>query len=63
MKKQLLFFLAAILLVPFVHAQNKALLHPALMEAQPESAGISTERLKRIDRVIQDYIDKKWIAG
>jgi CubicO group peptidase (beta-lactamase class C family) len=63
MKKRLLFFLAAILLAPFLHAQKKAPLHPALMETKPESADISTERLKRIDRVIQDYIDKKWIAG
>ncbi len=62
MKKRLLFFLATIMLAPFLHAQT-ALLHPALTEANPESAGISTDRLKRIDKLIQDYIDKKWIAG
>ncbi|HUM67105.1 MAG TPA: serine hydrolase domain-containing protein, partial [Chitinophagaceae bacterium] len=34
-----------------------------LKEASPESAGMSTERLKRIDQLIQEYVDKKWIAG
>jgi CubicO group peptidase (beta-lactamase class C family) len=34
-----------------------------LKEAAPESAGMSTERLQRIDKVLQEYVDKKWIAG
>lgn len=34
-----------------------------LKESIPESAGLSSERLKRIDNVLQEYIDKKWIAG
>ena len=34
-----------------------------LKEANPESAGMSAERLKRIDNVLQEYVDKKWIAG
>lgn len=34
-----------------------------LKESIPESAGMSSERLKRIDHVLQEYIDKKWIAG
>ena len=34
-----------------------------LKEASPESAGMSSERLKRIDKVIQEYADKKWLAG
>ena len=34
-----------------------------LKEASPESAGMSTERLKRIDNLIREYVDKKWIAG
>ncbi len=29
----------------------------------PESVGISTERLKRIDAHLQDHLDKKWIPG
>ena len=34
-----------------------------LVEATPSSAGYSAERLKRIDQTIQEYVDKKWIAG
>jgi len=34
-----------------------------LREANAESAGMSSERLKRIDKVLQEYADKKWIAG
>ena len=34
-----------------------------LKEASPESAGMSSERLQRIDKVLQEYVDKKWIAG
>src|SRR5690606_29730966 len=34
-----------------------------LKEASPESAGMSPERLKRIDNLIREYVDKKWIAG
>jgi CubicO group peptidase (beta-lactamase class C family) len=34
-----------------------------LQEAKPEEAGFSTERLGRMDRVIQEYIDQKRIPG
>ena len=34
-----------------------------LKEASPESAGMSSERLQRVDKVLQEYVDKKWIAG
>jgi len=34
-----------------------------LKEVAPESAGMSSERLQRIDKVLQEYVDKKWIAG
>lgn len=34
-----------------------------LKEAAPETAGASAERLKRIDQLLQGYIDKKWIGG
>ena len=34
-----------------------------LKEVTPESAGMSSERLQRIDKVLQEYVDKKWIAG
>ena len=31
--------------------------------ANPESVGLSTERLKRIDVHLKDHLDKKWIPG
>jgi CubicO group peptidase (beta-lactamase class C family) len=31
--------------------------------AKPEEAGLSTERLQRLDRVVQEYIDRQWIPG
>jgi len=34
-----------------------------LKEAIPETVNASSERLKRIDQVLQTYIDKKWISG
>lgn len=34
-----------------------------LQTATPESAGMSTERLKRIDRVIDSYVQKEQVAG
>jgi CubicO group peptidase (beta-lactamase class C family) len=36
---------------------------PILSEALPESVGMSAERLGRIDNLVKEYIDKKWIAG
>lgn len=35
----------------------------SLKETNPELAGMSSERLKRIDNVLQEYVNKKWIAG
>ena len=34
-----------------------------LSPAKPEEAGMSGERLARIDKVVNDYITKKWIPG
>ena len=34
-----------------------------LKETNPALAGMSAERLKRIDQVLQEYVDKQWIAG
>ena len=34
-----------------------------LVEAPAESVGMSSERLKRIDKVLQNYIDKQQVAG
>jgi len=37
--------------------------YPILTEAKPETAGMSPERLKRIDNLVQQYVDNKWVAG
>ena len=36
---------------------------PSLLEATPASAGMSAERLSRIDDLVKEYVDKRWIAG
>jgi len=37
--------------------------HRELKEGVPESVGISSERLDRIDRVVNQYVDNQWISG
>ncbi|MBS1620014.1 MAG: beta-lactamase family protein [Bacteroidetes bacterium] len=34
-----------------------------LKESFPEAAGFDPNRLTRIDKVLQEYVDKKWVAG
>ena len=34
-----------------------------LVETKPEEVGMSTDRLKRIDKVMNEYIDRNWIPG
>ena len=34
-----------------------------LVETNPEEVGMSTDRLKRIDKVMNEYIDRNWIPG
>jgi len=36
---------------------------PVLTEAPPASVGMSAERLARIDNLVKEYVDKRWIAG
>ena len=42
---------------------SNSLFAQLLSEASAESVGMSSERLKRIDVVLQDYVDKKEVAG
>jgi CubicO group peptidase (beta-lactamase class C family) len=44
----------------FSSVKNSA---PVLAEAPAASVGMSAERLARIDNLINEYVDKKWIAG
>ena len=50
----------ALLFIFTVQFANSQFLLPA---KTPESVGFSTDRLKQIDRVFQEYIDKKYQAG
>lgn len=58
MQKLLFTLLSSVLLWP-----TFAQLPAKLIEAKPETVGMSTERLQRIDRVVQEYIDKGSQAG
>lgn len=44
-------------------AFSKKDVYPVLEEGSPESVGMSTERLAKIDNLVKEYVDKKWIAG
>lgn len=47
----------------FLLISAQLVLAQQLAEAPAESVGISSERLKRIDKVLQEYIDKQQVAG
>jgi CubicO group peptidase (beta-lactamase class C family) len=51
------------LLVLLTFFGSNPLFAQLLSEASAESVGVSSDRLKRIDVVLQDYIDKKEVAG
>lgn len=42
---------------------SRLLIAQPVVEATPESVGMNSERLKRIDKVLQEYIDRQQIAG
>lgn len=55
--KKILLVVTAIALVFSSFAQQN------LSPADPATVGMSADRLKRIDGVFQEYVDKKWIPG
>lgn len=57
MKKQFAILLVIFLQVSFLSAQTISAFTTA------EAAGFSTERLKRLDREINDWVKKEWING
>ncbi|GAA4396560.1 serine hydrolase domain-containing protein [Nibrella viscosa] len=57
MRKTLASLLLALCFV-YTYAQK-----PVLTPGSPEASGMSSERLQRIDRVVQDYISKGWLTG
>lgn len=66
MKKTFILSLTAVLLLTLFSCSSKETSKkesPVLKEAFPESAGMSSERLNRIDRMIESVIDSGWTAG
>ncbi|HPC99446.1 MAG TPA: hypothetical protein PL040_10810, partial [Bacteroidales bacterium] len=60
MKKTFILSLTAVLLLTLFSCSSKETSKkesPVLKEASPESAGMSSERLNRIDRMIESVID------
>ncbi|MFI5155535.1 MAG: serine hydrolase domain-containing protein [Chitinophagales bacterium] len=61
MKKLLsrLFFILPLILPGFssVHSQT------VLVEVKPELVGMSSQLLTRIDQLVNEYVEKKWVAG
>ncbi|GAA4430141.1 serine hydrolase domain-containing protein [Pontibacter saemangeumensis] len=53
--------LALCLSISLSFAQKPA--KSVLQEAKPGKSGISAERLQRLDRVLQEYVDKNYIPG
>jgi len=65
MKKIFILFQALLILAAYscTNPVTKTSPAPVLKEATPESAGMSAERLSRIDKMIQSAVDSGWIAG
>lgn len=66
MKSCLSSMLLACLLFTAAAQRPQVHLTPAttiLKESTPESAGFSTERLARIDKVLNEYVHKQWMNG
>ena len=59
MKKQLLFVVACITLTVYSIAQKNS----PIAAGTPESAGFSSERLKRIDNTMNEWVQKEWMQG
>jgi CubicO group peptidase (beta-lactamase class C family) len=63
MKRTLFTLAVAILVIYPLYSQEKAPPSFRLHRASPKSGGFIAHRLNRIDRLLQDYVDKGWIAG
>jgi CubicO group peptidase (beta-lactamase class C family) len=61
MRKLLIFLFLSLMGIRQLLAQPSS--YPVLRMAKPEEAGFSAERLERIDRVVQQYIDSNWLNG
>lgn len=59
MKRNLLLFVLAVIIIFPVSAQKGKTIVPAV----PETAGFSTERLKRIDNAMNEWVKNGWMNG
>jgi CubicO group peptidase (beta-lactamase class C family) len=59
MRKQLLLSILLFTLILSVAAQKKT----PIIAATPESAGFSSERLMRIDKAMNEWVNKEWMNG
>jgi len=48
---------------PMTSAQRCVIAKPGLARATPEEVGLSSQRLQRINKVMQGYVDKNKVAG
>ncbi|MEJ7767811.1 MAG: serine hydrolase domain-containing protein [Chitinophagaceae bacterium] len=58
-----LFIIISLLSGPLTHAQTNASRVNLLKEPFPEAAGLSSERIKRIDNMLQQYVDSGRMNG
>jgi CubicO group peptidase (beta-lactamase class C family) len=63
MRKSFFFQVFAVILLTVASSCSEQKAPVQLISADPSSANVSPERLARIDKVIQQYIDSGWIAG
>jgi CubicO group peptidase (beta-lactamase class C family) len=63
MKKISLAAILSVLSIASFSQSTGAVSAKTIKEVLPSAAGFSSERLARIDKLLQEYVDKKWLAG
>jgi len=63
MRKFHLLLAVTVAFITHITAQTNGITTPVLKEAAPEAAGMSTDRLARIDQLFKEYVDKKWLPS
>src|ERR1700753_3050045 len=62
--KKLLLFSISFLVITIAYSQPGQKTYPVLStQLNVEGAHMSAERLSRIDKTVQEYVDQKWLAG
>ena len=62
MRKRI-FFLSMLMVCHHAGIFSQAPVSKVLTEASPESVGMSGERLKKIDWLVDEYVKNRWVAG